>query len=321
MRREGVVLARQRGATDVLALQGREAHRQLGQRDREDRDLGAVFVCAQLEAVERQPGFEAQRVAGAQAGRRSPAGHQRVPQRGSGLGRRRRARSRAARRCSRCGPRARSSPAAVTTESRLRSGSGSSPREIAADRMARESGPCRAIMAISSVASCSSRSVKRSASRAKCAQSLQPVGGVHDEQVLVGAEPVEIGVVDGAAGLVADDGVLRFADLEGGRVVGEHALQKGQRAGPADHEATHVGDVEQAGVPARGQVLGDDAAGVLDGHLPAGELDDPAAGGDVALVESRALELVAIVLIGRPTPGGRRSPAGAPGSDRRSDRP
>ena len=30
---------------------------------------------------------------------------------------------------------------------------------------------------------------------------------------------------------------------------------------------------------------------VLDGHLPPGELDHPRAGGDVAMVEGRALEL------------------------------
>ena len=115
---------------------------------------------------------------------------------------------------------------------------------------------------------------------------LEAVGRVDDEQVLVVDEAVQIGVVDGAAALVGDDRVLRLADLEGGGVVGQDVLQEGQRVGAADEEAPHVGDVEQAGRPAGREVLGDDAAGVVERHLPAGEVDHAPAGRHVALVRA-----------------------------------
>ena len=102
---------------------------------------------------------------------------------------------------------------------------------------------------------------------------LLPVGGVDDQQVLVLDEAVEVGVVDGAAGRRGDDRVLRLADVERGGVVGEDVLEERQGVGAAEDEAAHVGDVEEPGAAACRQVLGDDARRVLEGHLPAGEVD------------------------------------------------
>ena len=139
---EGVVLAGQGRAADEVALEGREAHRQLGQRDGEDRDLGAVVVGAELEAVERQAGLEAQRVARAQAGRRGPAGQQGVPQprRGRRLDEELEA-ERLAGVAGASDPHARPGRRAARRSS-LRSGSGSRPAAIdAREDVARAPGP------------------------------------------------------------------------------------------------------------------------------------------------------------------------------------
>ena len=119
---------------------------------------------------------------------------------------------------------------------------------------------------------------------------LVPVGGVDDQQVLALDEAVEVGVVDGAAGLGRHHRVLRLQEVERLGVVGQHVLEEGGGAGTAQHEAAHVRDVEQAGAAAGGEVLGDDAGRVLDGHVPAAEVDHPGAGGDVLGVEGRAQE-------------------------------
>ena len=72
-------------------------------------------------------------------------------------------------------------------------------------------------------------------------------------------------------------------------VVREHRLQQLERLRPLDLELAHVRDVEDAGVGAHGAVLGDHAL-VLHRHLPAGERNEPRAGGDVPVVERRAPE-------------------------------
>ena len=107
---------------------------------------------------------------------------------------------------------------------------------------------------------------------------LQPVpvggavGGVDDEHVLLVGGAVQVGVVDGAAAVVGDHGVLgqaRLAQLQD--VVGEHVLEEGDGIAPGHGEAAHVTDVEEPGTGARGQVLGEDGV-VLDGHVEAAEL-------------------------------------------------
>lgn len=98
-----------------------------------------------------------------------------------------------------------------------------------------------------------------------------PVGGVDDEKVVLLFKTVEIGVVDGSSVFVGDDGVLRFSDVQGGGVVCENVLQKGQGILSAYEKASHVGYVEQAGPFSGGQVFSHDPRLILDGHFPAGE--------------------------------------------------
>ena len=145
-------------------------------------------------------------------------------------------------------------------------------------------------MAISPVSSLISTSGKCARRVAEVVPVLVAVGRVDDEEVLAVDEAVEVGVIDCAAGLGGHHRVLRLQQVEGFGVVGEHVLQEGRRAGAAQYEAAHVRDVEEAGAAAGGEVLGDDAARVLDRHVPAAEVDHPGAGGDVLRVEGRAQE-------------------------------
>ena len=60
--------------------------------------------------------------------------------------------------------------------------------------------------------------------------------------------------------------------------------------GADDEGLAHVRDIEQAGVGARVQVLLEDAEGVLDRHLVAGERHHAGAKRDVQIVERGALQ-------------------------------
>ena len=113
------------------------------------------------------------------------------------------------------------------------------------------------------------------------------VGGVGDDQVAVAAEPVGQEVVEDAAVLIAEAGVLRPTDLDLGDVVGEHQLQKAQRSEPLDFDLPHMGDVEHPHVsPHRRVLLADPLVG--DRHLPAGERHQLGAKRLVLLVERGA---------------------------------
>jgi hypothetical protein len=100
-------------------------------------------------------------------------------------------------------------------------------------------------------------------------------------------EAVQVGVVHRPAGLGGHDGVLRLEQVERLGVVGEHVLQEGQGARAAQREAPHVRHVDEPCAAARREVLGDDAGGVLDRHLPAAEVDHLRAKRDVAIVKRR----------------------------------
>jgi hypothetical protein len=116
---------------------------------------------------------------------------------------------------------------------------------------------------------------------------LLAVRRVHDQQILIGLEPVEVGIVEGSAVLVGDQRVLRAGGtvVECLGVVRERVLEERQRVAAADPKPSHVRHVEDAGVATDGQVLGDRAGRVLEWHLPARERDDPRAELDVAVVE------------------------------------
>ena len=113
------------------------------------------------------------------------------------------------------------------------------------------------------------------------------VGRVGDDQVAVAAKPVGEEVVEHAALLVAEAGVLGAADLDLGDVVGEHALEEGERPRALDLDLAHMRDVEHPGVGAHGGVLLADPL-VGDRHLPAGEGNELGAGLGVPLVEGSA---------------------------------
>ena len=110
------------------------------------------------------------------------------------------------------------------------------------------------------------------------------VAGVHDQQVVVGPAAVGDQVVDDPARLVGQQRVLRLAVADPVEVVGQHALQEVVGAGSADLDLSHVRHVEDAGGRPNGPVLLVDAR-VVDGHVPAAEVDHPGAEREVARVQ------------------------------------
>ncbi len=293
--RVGLLLPLQRMAADEVAFARREADRERGQRAAEDGDLDPLRVDAELVAVERQAGLESQGVAGAEADGHGARVDQCVPEgrpvvradeelerdglsRVAGAGDARLHEASVARQPQR--------GHAQLVAQRLRQPAVlDEPAEDVSGRLALQGhhGDLAGLVAHLHVGEVGEV-------LAEVVPVLVPVGGVDDEQVLAVDEAVEVGVVDGAAGLGGHHRVLRLEQVEGLGVVGEHVLQEGRRARPAQHEAAHVRDVEEAGARAGGEVLGDDAGGVLDRHVPAAEVHHPGAGGDVLRVEGRAQE-------------------------------
>ena len=84
--------------------------------------------------------------------------------------------------------------------------------------------------------------------------------------------------------LVGQERVLRLAVADPVEVVRQHALQEVVRARTADLDLPHVGHVEHAGGRPDGPVLVVDAR-VVDGHVPAAEVDHPGAERKVARVQ------------------------------------
>lgn len=105
-------------------------------------------------------------------------------------------------------------------------------------------------------------------------------GGVDDEEVGVFGGAVGDEVVDDAAVLVEEEGVVALAGGEFFEVVGEDGVKPCGGVFAGDDDLAHVGDVEDAGFLADGGVLAEDGA-VLDGHVPAGEGDEAGAEGQV----------------------------------------
>ena len=98
-------------------------------------------------------------------------------------------------------------------------------------------------------------------------------------------------VVEDAAVLLGQDGILRpvLGDLRD--VVGQDPLQERLGAGPGRLDLPHVADVEDPGPLPHGHVLLADAR-VLDGHLPAGERDELRTRRDMPVVQGGSLERV-----------------------------
>ena len=104
--------------------------------------------------------------------------------------------------------------------------------------------------------------------------------GVDDDEEVVVGELVDDDVVDEGAVGVEHGGVLGLAGLEFAGIVHRELLHGGEGAGAAELDVAHVGDVEEADGGAYGHVFGDEA-GVLDGHVPAAEVDHFGFGGAV----------------------------------------
>jgi hypothetical protein len=101
-------------------------------------------------------------------------------------------------------------------------------------------------------------------------------------------QEVDDEVVDDAARLVQHAAVQRLAgNLELGDVVGEQIAQELARAAPRKIDDAHVRDIEHAGV-APHDVMLLDLGTVIDGHVPAAEVDHTGIGGDVGFVKRGA---------------------------------
>src|SRR5690606_34811628 len=108
--------------------------------------------------------------------------------------------------------------------------------------------------------------------------------GVHDQAPRIGAEVVDNEIVDDTATLVEHARVDRLARLgEPLDVVGQQRAQEGLGIGPFDVDIEHVRHVEHTGSAAH-RVVFLDLRTVSHGHVPAAEIDHAGAGGDVCVV-------------------------------------
>ena len=110
------------------------------------------------------------------------------------------------------------------------------------------------------------------------------IGGVHHQQIVVLLEHVQVRIVHSAAVLVGNDTVLRQIYVQRRHVAGQHVLQEFPAIRPFDQQAAHVGHIKQAAHLPGVEVLGNNAAGVLDGHFPSAEVHHFRAGGHMDVV-------------------------------------
>ena len=115
-------------------------------------------------------------------------------------------------------------------------------------------------------------------------QVLLGVGGVYHQQVVILLEHIQVGVVHGAAVFIGDDAVLGQAHIQGSHIAGEHMLQKSLALRALHQQPTHVRHIEKAAHLTGVQMLGNDAAGVLDGHFPSAEVHHFRTGGHMDIV-------------------------------------
>ena len=134
------------------------------------------------------------------------------------------------------------------------------------------------------------------------------VGGIDDQQELIGLKAVQVRIIHGPAGGAGDDRVLGRQLVERGGVVREAMLKEGQCAPAANYKSPHVRHIEQARTLARSQVFSHDASWVLDGHVPAAEVDHLRAQRDVPGVQGRVMKFAHRTIL-----GDRRVAASFPG--------
>ena len=119
------------------------------------------------------------------------------------------------------------------------------------------------------------------------------VGRVRDQEDLLVGAAVGDEVVDDAAVVVADEGVLRLAGRDLVQVRAQAAVDEGSSAGPAHRDLAEVAHVEDADRRPYGRVLGQHAGtGVLERHRPAAERGELGAEGALTLVQRRLLQFL-----------------------------
>ena len=285
---EGLMLLFQRGAADEVALLGGKADGKLGQGNGENGDHAAVRGSAHLVAVQGQRGLQTQGVAGPQTGGTCAQFDETVPQPCrvfagdidliaqrlagvAGLGH----------------------AGGVTLQrdgaQRVLHGFGQlcaaghlGQHFLALGALYRDGGHLAG-----DVLNLAVEALQR---LIQMGQILVGVGGVHHQQIAVLLKEVQIGVVHRAAVVVGNDAVLGHVQIQGADVAGQHMLQKRLAFRPGDLQPAHVGHVEQAAHLTGVQMLGNDAAGVLDGHLPSAEVHQLRAGGHMDVIQLGTLQ-------------------------------
>ena len=125
---------------------------------------------------------------------------------------------------------------------------------------------------------------------------LIDVAGVDDQQIFGFFKAVQIDIVNDAALCVRQQRILGLVYVQRQHVAGEHMLEIGKCAGTLDVETSHVGDIEDTAHTAAVEVLGKDAAGVLDRHIPAAEVHHRGTGCDMRIVQNGSLEFAHVVV-------------------------
>ena len=112
-------------------------------------------------------------------------------------------------------------------------------------------------------------------------------GGAVDDDIEIVAAPGRHQIVDDPAIIGQEQRIFELHVLLGREISRHQGLQRAVRILAVDQQLTHVADVEQPRILAGPQMLGHDAV-ILDRHRIAGEGDHPAAAVAVPLVERQA---------------------------------
>ena len=133
--------------------------------------------------------------------------------------------------------------------------------------------------------------------RSQVSQVLVDVRGVDDQPEVVFFKAIQVGVIHRGAVRGLDDAVLAPVQFQSTDVAGDHVLQEGKTVFSFDQDAAHVGHIKDAAGMAGVQMLGYDAFRVLDRHLPAAEIHHGGAGSDMHVVQLSSLEFAHSILL------------------------
>ena len=316
---ELVALALQGLLADVVELVGgayREAREIIG----ENRYLVLLGIATELVPVQGQSGFQTQRIPGAQAHGGSTQRDQLFPKRNRVVARWKQLESDGLARV----PRARDDDRLVIDGHRAQPVALGFGQLALVDDLLHQAGRVRPLQRNHGelFADVLHADVGLVIVRAEPVPVLVAVGGIHHQQVLILGEPVEVCIVDSATGLGGDEGVLRLADLQGPRAVGQDLEKKCLGALPAHHETAHVRYVEQAAIASGREMLADDAGLVLYRHVPTAKGNHLSLMRHVPFMQYGLLQLSIVVVRHGLYPilaSGRLDPGGNSISDQRSD--